>query len=54
MVLYIVLEEDRGAGVMPVGVFSDRQRAEDVADMSSHYFLDEIDSDDPDQFIEIS
>ena len=37
--VYIVMEEDRGMGVMPVQAFFDELKANDLANENSHYFM---------------
>lgn len=40
-VLYVVMEYDRGCGDTVVGVYSDREKAESVANSSPRYYVDE-------------
>ncbi len=41
MKVWIVMEEDRGMGVMVEGVFQDKEQAEKFAEQSSHFFVEE-------------
>ncbi len=43
MKVYVVIEEDRGMGVMVQGVFQDQAQAEECAQQSSHFFVEESD-----------
>ena len=40
--VYIVLEDDRGAGVNVVGVFSTLEGGKRLAIQSSHYYIDNV------------
>ena len=43
MKVWIVLEEDRGMGVMVQGVFQDQAQAEECARLSGHFYVEESD-----------
>ncbi len=39
--VYVVMEEDRGMGADVQGVFQDKEQAEELAERSSHLFIEE-------------
>ena len=41
MKVYVVMEEDRGMGADVQGVFQDKEQAEELAERSSHFFIEE-------------
>jgi hypothetical protein len=45
MKIYVVMENDRGAGVWVVATFTNKENAEEFCKTSSHYFMDESELD---------
>ena len=46
MKVYVVLEDDRGMGVSVEAVYVSKERAEEFASASSHYWVEEMELDE--------